>query len=379
MFDVSSRPSILIVGQTPPPFHGQAVATKILFDHDWHGLQVLRLRMAYSSGEADVGKFGFGKLLHLMALILKSWWILIRNRPCVLYYPPASPNLIPVLRDIVYLLAVRPFSNRIILHYHAGGLPEYVDSMNPFLRFLARCAYGRAKVSIEISKSEMGPGVAFAAENRFHVANGLDVPVISDLEPSLDPPVFRILYIAGLRKTKGVMDIIETAIALRSRDRDFIIDVVGPWQEEDTRRCFESAVAEADIADCIVMHGRITGEKKWLLYRKASLFFFPSYYESENFPLVLIEAMAFSLPVVATRWRGIPEMVVDGETGILCEIRSTEQFSDAIVDLMTDTKKKDAMSFAAQSRYQSKYTQAAFLESMRRAFDVAVVKEEGNL
>ena len=113
--------------------------------------------------------------------------------------------------------------------------------------------------------------------------------------------------------------------------------------------------------------------------KRASLFFFPSYYESENFPLVLIEAMAFSLPVVATRWRGIPEMVVDGETGILCEIRSTEQFSDAIVDLMTDTKKKDAMSFAAQSRYQSKYTQAAFLESMRRAFDVAVVKEEGNL
>ncbi|MED5587147.1 MAG: glycosyltransferase family 4 protein [Verrucomicrobiota bacterium] len=376
---MSRRPSILLVGQTPPPFHGQAVATKILFDHDWPGLKVLRLRMAYSSGEADVGKFGISKLFHLMALIVQSWWILLRNRPCFIYYPPASPNLVPVLRDIVYLFAVRPFSKGIILHYHAGGLPAYVASLNPFLRVLARCAYGRAKASIEISKSEIGPGVEFVAEQKFHVANGLDVPgVNSDPGTSPDKLPFRILYMAGLRKTKGVMDLVHTASALKARRMDFMLDVAGPWQEEDTRRRFEAAVQEANVADSIVVHGRITGDKKWMLYKEASLFFFPSYYESENFPLVLIEAMAFGLPVVATRWRGIPQMVVEGETGLLCDVSSIDQFADAIEAVMTDRKKNQAMSLAAEARYVSKYTQGAFLTGMREVFDAVIGKEEGH-
>jgi glycosyltransferase involved in cell wall biosynthesis len=370
---VSRQLSILLVGQTPPPFHGQAVATKILFDHDWPGLKVLRLRMAYSGGEADVGKFGIGKLIHLAGLILKSWWLLLRNWPCCLYYPPASPNLVPVLRDIVYLYAVRPFSRGIILHYHAGGLPAYIASLNPILRFLAHCAYGRARASIEIAKSDIDPGVAFTATYEFHVANGLDVPDMHrHAESSRDGRIFHILYMAGLRETKGVMDIVRTASELKARKITCIFDVAGPWQEEDTRRSFEANVVEADVADYIVMHGRVTGEEKWTLYRDASLFFFPSYYESENFPLVLIEAMAFGLPVVATRWRGIPEMVVEGKTGTLCDIRSPAQFADALEAIISDPDGHEVMSAAAQARYASKYTQDAFLGGMRKVFEAVI-------
>ena len=62
---------ILIVGQTPPPYHGQAVVTAMLFDHDWGDLKVERLRMSYSDSIDAVGKLAPGKLLHLLSLILK--------------------------------------------------------------------------------------------------------------------------------------------------------------------------------------------------------------------------------------------------------------------------------------------------------------------
>lgn len=332
--------------------------------------------MAFSGGEADVGKFGIGKVMHLASLILKSWWILFRNRPCYLYYPPASPNLVPVLRDIMYLFAVRPFSRGIILHYHAGGLPAYIDSLNPVLRFLAHRAYGRAQASIEIAKSGIDPGEAFSSRRKFRVSNGIDVP---DMLPSVEscntdePP--SILYMAGLRETKGVMDIVHTAKELKARNINVIFDVAGPWQEEDTRQNFEDAIASAGVKDRIVMHGRVTGTEKWALYRDASLFFFPSYYESENFPLVLIEAMAFGLPVVATRWRGIPEMVVEGETGVLCDLRSPGQFADALGSIISDTDRHEVMSAAARERYALKYTRSAFLDGMRTAFE-AVIGEE---
>ena len=102
--------SILLVGQTPPPYHGQAIAMQQLFDHRWEGLKIQYLRMEYSQREAEVGRFRIKKIFHLFSLIIRSWFILIKNRPCCLYYPPASPNRIPVIRDVVFLLFVRPLA-----------------------------------------------------------------------------------------------------------------------------------------------------------------------------------------------------------------------------------------------------------------------------
>ncbi len=80
------KSDILLVGQTPPPFHGQSVVTGMLFDHDWGNLKVERLRMAYSDSIDAVGKAGIGKVLHLFSLIFQTWTIALSKRPKVLYY-----------------------------------------------------------------------------------------------------------------------------------------------------------------------------------------------------------------------------------------------------------------------------------------------------
>jgi glycosyltransferase involved in cell wall biosynthesis len=61
--------------------------------------------------------------------------------------------------------------------------------------------------------------------------------------------------------------------------------------------------------------GRKVGIEKWTAYRCADIFCFPTYYGPETFGNVLLEAMMFELPTVSTRWRAIPDIVVEGETG----------------------------------------------------------------
>ena len=94
---------LLMVGQTPPPYHGQAVATGILFEHDWTRIRVRCLRMDYSRSTDEVGKAGVGKLISLVRLVLRTWKVLRSLRAPVLYYLPASPHFVPVVRDIFYL------------------------------------------------------------------------------------------------------------------------------------------------------------------------------------------------------------------------------------------------------------------------------------
>ena len=361
--------SILLVGQTPPPYHGQAIAMQQLFDQRWEGIKVRSLRMAYSHSESEVGRFRIRKIFHLISLIIKSWFILIKDRPCCLYYPPASPNRIPVIRDVLFLLLVRPLAKDTIFHYHAGGLPEYVKSLNFPLRFLSRLAFSNATLGIEISESQMHKDIFFPVKRRICISNGLDVPVVEQKSNEQENDKKRILFIAGLRSSKGVMDIIGTAEKLRELGVDFVFDVAGAWQEEDTRRDFETELSSLNLNDHVILHGRVTGEEKWELYRQAYAFFFPSFYESENFPLVLIEAMAFGLPIVATNWRGIPELVVKDKTGKLCDVGSCDQFSFALNELLNNENRHKEMASLARSRYEKRYTHTAFISAMRNAFE----------
>ena len=75
---MKNKKNILLIGQTPPPYHGQAVATKQLFDHEWNTDQIYFLRMNYSSLESQVGRFSVRKVFHLFGLIAESLAMTLR-------------------------------------------------------------------------------------------------------------------------------------------------------------------------------------------------------------------------------------------------------------------------------------------------------------
>ena len=64
------------------------------------------------------------------------------------------------------------------------------------------------------------------------------------------------------------------------------------------------------------------------------MFCFPTYYENENQPVNLIEAMAFGLPILTTRWRSIPELFPVNYPGLV-EIRSPNQIAKALIELLS--------------------------------------------
>ena len=186
--------------------------------------------------------------------------------------------------DIFFLTFVRPFAKGTVFHFHAGGLAEYLNSLKNPLRFLARLAYSKPDVGIAISKSQLEDINAFLPKSKIVIPNGLDVPDDVTAGSKKEEGLKRILYVAGLRKSKGVLDLITTAEKLKQMKVDFIIDVVGSWQEPETENIFYPNYLKKVLKKTLI-HGKLTGQDKWNLYHSASVFFFPSYYESENFPL----------------------------------------------------------------------------------------------
>ncbi len=367
---MKDKVDILLVGQTPPPYHGQAVVTQMLFEHDWDQLTVERLRMSYSDSLDDVGRAGLHKIIHLVQLVWKTWLIVFHKRPQILYYLPASANKNPVIRDIIYLSAVRWLFPQTVFHYHAGGLPSYLDSCG-LLGRLAKWCYRHSDVSIELCPTDDSPGEKFHAKSKVIIPNGLEVARVHRDRSS---EKFRALFIGGLHPGKGILELIETAKLVKGKGEDIEFRVVGPWSDFEFKKHVEGLIDSYGLQDYVFFVGSRDGDDKWLEYANADCFFFPSHYEAENFPLVLIEAMGCGLPVISTNWRGIPILVGDCTGAELYDVKSPDQYAQALITVAHDRAKLGQMGASSEEYYQQKYTRDKFIARMAKVFKKTLLR-----
>jgi glycosyltransferase involved in cell wall biosynthesis len=367
--NTQTAPRLLIVGQTPPPWHGQAVATKMLFDHDWGQREVTTLRMAYSGEMQAVGRFSLDKVRHLFDLIGKTHQILDDHPNTVLFYPPASANWVPFLRDVVYLSRVRRKACGTVFIFHASGLAEWI-SKSVIRRWLARRAYHQADLALEVAVEQVPPHEVFETTRWEWCPCAAEVPLMERSNPAADRPL-RILFVGSLQEGKGVLEIIRTAAIIKQQGAGsrFHISIVGRWFSEEFKQDVQRLVAELEVEGIVELPGELTGDAKWQAYREADVFFFPSHYQSEASPIVLMEALGAGLPVISTLWRGIPKLVEGCEAAWLLPIRDPEGYAAALMEL--DGRREEFTRFAAHSRrfYEDRYQPQHFTGRIENALE----------
>lgn len=108
----------------------------------------------------------------------------------------------------------------------------------------------------------------------------------------------------------------------------------------------------------VVWHGLVPNEKLLSdILPAMDLFVFPT--QRDMFGIVIVEAAAFGLPVIASRMAAIPELVKEGETGMLCDPKDERAFVEAIARLIDDQPLRQRMSAAARRRAAEEFTPAA--------------------
>lgn len=359
------------MGQTPPPWHGQAVATQILFDHDWPDFEVHRLRMEFSEEMQEVGRFQWKKIRHLFQLIRSARKILKHHPGCILFYPPASAKWIPFLRDVVFLTCVRYLAGSTVFIYHASGLPVFVqDSM---LRRLGALVYQRANVSLEVAQEENPPNEAFAAQTWQWCPCGIAVPELERCGRQDGQPLTA-LFVGSLQEGKGIIEILRTAALLKQqgRERDFRFRLVGKWFSKEFENEVRQLRSESGLETMVEFAGQLLAEDKWAAYAGADVFLFPTHYSSEATPIVLMEALGAGLPIISTVWAGIPAMLEGCATAHLLPVRSPDQYAAALVDLHSRSREIATTVETSRAFYRQHFLPARFVERVEKALHEAV-------
>jgi glycosyltransferase involved in cell wall biosynthesis len=162
-------------------------------------------------------------------------------------------------------------------------------------------------------------------------------------EPSAPNGAFRVLTVGRLAPMKGFAVLLDAVGRLVGQGRDVRLSIVGDGPDAPA---LEARARALGIADRVVFRRALGAPEVAGELRQADAFCLPSF--AEGVPVVLMEAMAAGLPVVATRVMGVPELVRDGESGLLVAPGRDEPLAQALATLAADPQRRREMGHAGR-------------------------------
>ena len=315
---------LLVFAHTPPPHHGQSYMVDLMLRRlrEQHpALEVFHVNCRLSRELADVGVVRPGKILRLLGFCLQAIWAAIRHRVGVFYYIPAPAKRGALYRDWIVMALCRPFFSHLVFHWHAMGLGEWIDNeARPWERWISKHLLSDADLSVVLTTFNKSDAARLVPRKVAVVSNGIPDPCPNGLPPVAErsgSTPSALLFLAHCTREKGLFDAIE-AVRLANREgRRFRLIIGGTFPDEKEGAEFQELLESADLRKLIDYRGFISGAGKEAAFREADLFIFPTYYVAESQPVNLLEAMAYGLPVITTRWRAIPEMFPEEYPGLL--------------------------------------------------------------
>ena len=140
-----------------------------------------------------------------------------------------------------------------------------------------------------------------------------------------------VLFVGSLIPRKGLLFLVEAAkkIVKEQSETKFLIVGEGPLKNQ-----LSNSIEAANLSNNFKFLGNFKDDKLPAIYNCADIFALPSLQEGQG--IVLLEAQASANPVVAFDIGGVKEAVINGETGLLVKLGSTEAFADALLKLISD-------------------------------------------
>ena len=329
---------LLVLAQIPPPMHGQSLMVQTLVTGlPAHGIAVHHINLGLSRDAADIGRWRLGKIFTVLVACARTVVARFQHGCDTLYYVPAPGKRGALYRDWLVMLLCRPFYKRVVLHWHAAGLGEWLASQATapehwFTQFLL----GQADVAIVLSENLRADAEALAPKNIIAVPNGIADPGASaGQQTATTGSPFQVLFLGLCCEAKGLFAAAEAVLAANRAVRalkaepKFTLVAAGEFSDFPTGSRFEDLCANHPSALRYV--GPVQGVEKARLFRESNCLCLPTNYPPEGQPLVLLEAMAHDLPIVATCWGAIPDTLPP--EALLVEPGDTEALTLALIQL----------------------------------------------
>lgn len=247
---------------------------------------------------------------------------------------------------------------KVVYHMHSGGFQKFsLEHKDAVQQLLDKCDV-LAVLSPswkEFFRSNFRPPHIEV------IPNGIKPPSAISVKPHEG---IHMLFLGKINANKGVYDLIEAVSNGQDRYRGRLkIEICGVGEVDQML----SLAREAGVDDIISYGGWVSGEEKDLRLAQCDAFILPSHFE--GVPVCILEAMSYGKPVIATRVGGIPDIITNGENGILVPPSDRKALIEALDRSLDHPEQMRKMGTNSLSRIPPHLPQnvAAVLEKIYRS------------
>lgn len=363
-----SKKRILFIVQLPPPVHGASIMNNLVINSEIikreFSIDVINLQFAKSI--KGIGKFSLTKILKSAIYAIEIFKRINFFRPDLIYFTLSATGY-AFYRDAFYVLLMKMLNIKIVFHLHGKGIKKKANESR-LKKMLYKKVFNNTEV-ICLSKKLMTDIENVSNSIPYVVPNGIQVKQKSTkFDINKKDSFTQILFLSNYIRSKGVIDLMDALNIINIQGLKFKIKFVGaPY--DITIEFLESLAQKYRLSEMVEVTGPLYGEQKIKEFQNADIFVFPTFYKNEAFPLVLLEAAQFCLPVISTYEGGIPDIVVDGESGFLVDSQNPELLAEKIAILLNNKDLGIEMGKNAYNRFMTNFTLEIFEKNMLKTFN----------
>ena len=329
------KKKILFAGRFPMPIHGAAKMNELYYNSLNKNFNVKRIKINYSESIEEIGKFNLKKSFGIFIIFFKLLYRLIYFRPNLIYFEIA-PRGFAFARDSIYVLLCKIFRRKILFSIHARGINEAAGNgiglkyykfvfRNTKMILLSKLLYTDA--SKVIKKRDV-----------YFLGNGIE-DEISDKEFDMiiqlrqKVKIINFLFLSNMIEEKGPLDVLRFCKILKDRNIKFKCSFVGAFYSKDFKNKWDRKLKGLGLEkECRYLGAKYGGEKKEIL-KRANFLIFPTNYSMECYPLVILEAFMYGIPVLTYDTGAIGDIVRKDYLGCVSKEKNIDELFSLFLSL----------------------------------------------
>ena len=257
-------------------------------------------------------------------------------------------------RKSIFIRIAHMFGKKIVIHQHGGDFETFYNKeLNDRLR---------RKVNKVLNMGDIFLVLAPVWKDFFsHIVSQDKIIVFPDGIFLPEPfkkqyGQHKVLFLGRLCKEKGVKELIQIVPSLKERFDDIKVYLGGVWEDKELKEAAEK------YPDTVIWLGWISGETKQEYLKICDVFVLPSYFEGQS--LSLLEAMASYCAVAASETGGIPQMVIEGKTGIFVKPKDAGSLEEGMIKLLSDRELCRDLGTRARKKVETEFDVSVCVEKL---------------
>ncbi len=364
------KPRIVFLGPLPPPHMGPSVATEIILNSKLgKEFELIHLDTSDHRDICHLSAIDFKNFY----LALKQYFILIyliiTRWPAIIYIPNCQTT-IGYIRDAGFIMIAKLFRRKVICHLRGGNFRNWYNSTSFVIRQFINVIHSFIDGQIVLGESLKHLFDRIISKERISVVpNGKNFDSV--FKRKIQAEKLRVFYLSNLIKSKGILEVLRAIPVVYNANPNIEFIFAGSWYDNTTKKSVESFIKEHPYLP-ITYYGAANERAKYDLFGSSDIFAFPTYYTEEGHPWVIIEAMAFGLPIISTDQGAIKESVVNGINGFIVEKQNSSAIAEKIITLINNPELRIKMGKESRRLYKDKFTEEKMVENLSRVFNAVL-------